>query len=257
MQVRRRGINWRLDLNEGIDFAIYLGVYQSIPRRVIDEWIRPNALTMDIGANLGAFCLPLSKYVGDGGRVIAVEPTDYAFGKLKSNLGLNAELSKRSLAVQAALGASDVGGAMDATFYSRWPLHEDGQHRHSRHEGLAEAARQARFLTLDTLLDEMRADGRIQGRLSFVKLDADGNELSVLQGARRIFTTERPAILIEIAPHVQDEEPQRFEDLLSTLTGYGYALEEADTGRALPVSAAALRQAIKDGASIDALARPV
>ena len=29
-EVRRFGLNWRLDLNEGIDLAIYLGRYQNI-----------------------------------------------------------------------------------------------------------------------------------------------------------------------------------------------------------------------------------
>ena len=256
VRVRRLGVNWLLDLNEGIDFAIYLGRYQSIPRRVIDEWIRPSSLTMDIGANIGAFSLPMLNHVGEGGLVIAVEPTDYAFDKFKANLSLNPNLVPRVKAVQAALTATDAKAKGAAKFYSRWPLYEDGSHRHAEHEGREEAARSARFLTLDRLLAELRSEGRASGRLSFVKLDADGNELTVLQGGRQTFMADRPAMLVEIAPHVQDEQPNRFEELLSTLVEYGYVLEEAVSGRPLPTSAAALRRAISFGASIDALARP-
>ena len=50
--------------------------------------------------------------------------------------------------------------------------------------------------------------------------------------------------LIEIAPHVQDEVPQRFETLLQALDELGYRLEEVSTGRPLAMSAAALRRLI-------------
>jgi hypothetical protein len=58
--VRRRGINWRLDLSEGIDLAIYLGFYQRIPQRVAETWIRPGSVAFDIGANIGAHSFPLA-----------------------------------------------------------------------------------------------------------------------------------------------------------------------------------------------------
>src|SRR5882672_9077000 len=67
--VRRRGVNWRLDLNEGIDLALYLGLYQGLPRRALDRWIRPGSLVVDIGANIGAHCLPMARRVGPAGRV--------------------------------------------------------------------------------------------------------------------------------------------------------------------------------------------
>jgi hypothetical protein len=63
-------------------------------------------------------------------------------------------------------------------------------------------------------------------------------------------------MLIEIAPHIQDEVPQRFEALLATLEGFGYRLEDA-AGKPMPMSADGLRKLIKHGASVDAIARPV
>src|SRR5262249_10642766 len=38
------------DLNEGIDFAVYLGLYQNIPRRIFENCIPPRPLVLDIGA---------------------------------------------------------------------------------------------------------------------------------------------------------------------------------------------------------------
>jgi hypothetical protein len=106
------------------------------------------------------------------------------------------------------------------------------------------------------LLDELRAGGKVKGPANFVKIDVDGHELEVLRGARSTFLKDRPTTLIELAPHVQDEIPERFESLLSTLQEYGYRLEDVQSGATLPMSAQALRTRIADGVSIDAIARP-
>ncbi|HEY6705131.1 MAG TPA: FkbM family methyltransferase [Xanthobacteraceae bacterium] len=127
---RRRDVNWELELNEGIDLAIYLGLYQRIPRRAA-RWITPGALVLDIGANIGAHSLPLARAVGRDGVVVAVEPTDYAFCRLQANAALNPDLQSRLILVQAALTAQTDGPGPkeNARFYSRWPLSGGGPDR--------------------------------------------------------------------------------------------------------------------------------
>jgi Methyltransferase FkbM domain len=104
------------------------------------------------------------------------------------------------------------------------------------------------------LVQEMRAEHRNRP-IAFVKLDVDGHELDVLRGATQLMTAQKPPILIEIGPHVQDEVPQRFEQLIGILERHGYRLETGDTGKKLPMSAPALRALIGDGATIDVIAR--
>ncbi len=209
---------------------------------------------VDIGANIGAHGLRIAKLLGPKGRVVCIEPTDFAFAKLVANAGLNPELSNRLILVQAALtdGAKTVGATQ---FYSRWSLRSDGAPVHAQHLGHLEQARGARFVSLDALLEEQRTAGRIEGPVSFVKLDVDGHELDVLSGARETLRRDKPTMLIEIAPHVQDEVPQRFEKLLQTLETLGYHLEDHETGKPLPMTASALRSMIPDGGSIDVIAR--
>jgi FkbM family methyltransferase len=252
---RRRDVNWELELNEGIDLAIYLGLYQRIPARAA-RWIRPGALVFDIGANIGAYTLPLAQAVGPDGIVVAVEPTDYAFSRLQTNAALNPDLLPRLALLQTALTAQTNGAGLneDARFYARWPLRGGGADRHRKHLGELETAKKARFLTLDVLVQEMRAKHRNRP-IAFVKLDVDGHELDVLRGATQLLTAQKPPILIEIGPHVQDEVPQRFEQLLGVFERHGYRLETADTGKKLPMSAPALRALIGDGATIDVIAR--
>jgi FkbM family methyltransferase len=252
---RRRDVNWELELNEGIDLAIYLGLYQRIPARTA-RWITPGALVFDIGANIGAHTLPFAQALGPDGIVVAVEPTDYAFSRLQANAALNPDLLPRLALVQAALTAqsNDPGPKDHARFYARWPLKGGGTDRHRKHLGELETAKGARFLTLDALVQEMRAKHRNRP-IAFVKLDVDGHELDVLRGATQLLTVQKPPILVEIGPHVQDEVPQRFEQLIGILERHGYRLETGDTGKKLPMSAPALRALIGDGATIDVIAR--
>ena len=63
--------------------------------------MRPGSLVIDIGANIGAFSLPIASDVGEGGCVVAIEPTDYAFTKLVRNAELNPGIASRLIAVQA------------------------------------------------------------------------------------------------------------------------------------------------------------
>src|SRR3954452_9474462 len=81
--VVRDGISYDLDLSQGIDFAIYLGnIYERQTRAALRKLVSPGVLVLDIGANIGAHTLDLARQVGADARVLAFEPTDYAFRKL-------------------------------------------------------------------------------------------------------------------------------------------------------------------------------
>lgn len=87
MRVRRDGIHWDLDLSEGIDFAIFLlGGLELRTLRLYRRLVQPGDTVLDVGANIGAHALPLARLVGASGRVVAFEPTQFAFCKLQRNL---------------------------------------------------------------------------------------------------------------------------------------------------------------------------
>src|SRR5258708_21501632 len=97
--VVRGGISYDLELSQGIDFAIYLGnIYERQTKAALRRLVSPGSLVLDIGANIGAHTLDLAQLVGPNGRVIAFEPTDYAFRKLGRNLDLTPELKSRATA---------------------------------------------------------------------------------------------------------------------------------------------------------------
>ena len=121
-RVKRHGLNWELDLREGIDLAIFaFGSFERETTHAIEKLVAPGSVVLDIGANIGAHTLNLGRLVGPKGKVYAFEPTTYAFRKLKRNLALNPEISARVVAEQSRLTcANKVDRSVE--IYSSWKV---------------------------------------------------------------------------------------------------------------------------------------
>ncbi|MEE8409069.1 MAG: FkbM family methyltransferase [Myxococcota bacterium] len=245
---RRNGIEWELDLEEGIDFAIFLfGQFDLSTARAYRRLVNPGDTVLDIGANIGAHTLPLAHRVGPRGRVVAFEPTEFAFRKLMRNLELNQELAHRVSPVHALL-VRDEAATPPSRIHSSWPLVRSDA-LHPGHGGALKSTGDCKAVRLDDWI----ADNELQ-RVDFIKLDVDGSELHVLGGGRRTLENDRPLILLELCPHLFDDNPSgTFADLIELLAETGYALRTL-AGRALPMADSdALQAMIPRQGSINAI----
>jgi FkbM family methyltransferase len=246
--VNRNGIAYDLDLAQGIDFAIYLGFYERQTTAALRRLVTSGSLVLDIGANIGAHTLTLADRVGPTGRVLAFEPTDYAFTKLGKNLALNPELARRVNAYHCFLAGADAGPVPSA-IYSSWPLaHEAGLH--AKHLGREMKTEAARARSIDSILAET-ADRPV----SLVKLDVDGFECDVLRGATKLLSETRPVFVMELASYVLEERGASLAELLSFFSPAGYRFYDESTNAALPSTAAELSGMIADGGSMNIVAR--
>lgn len=247
VEVQRSGLRWALDLDEGIDFSIWLlGAFERRTVAAYSRFVRPGMTVLDIGANIGAHTLPLARLVGPGGRLIAIEPTAWASGRLQANLALNPELADRVRVRQAMLtGRADA--ALPASLYASWPLQAGDVHPILRAQ--AKSTDGAQALMLDTLLER---DGIT--RVDFVKLDVDGHECDVLRGGLTMFKRDRPAMVLELSPYILEEAGHSLDELLALLANCGYRLTALGSGRPLPMTPAELRQIIPANGGINAVA---
>ncbi len=243
---RRSALWWNLDLREGIDLSIYLfHQFDRSTSAAIHAVLFSGATVLDIGANCGAYALPMAKKVGAQGRVYAIEPTDWAFDRLMKNKSLNVELAESLVPLKMFL--SDSTAAFPQEIYSSWNLLKSNTH--PIHGGDLKSAQNAECMTLDQLVDRLKLT-----RLDFVKLDVDGFESKVIRGGIKSLVRFKPKLLIEITPYTLEEQGDSLEGILLLLKEAGYRLMSENGKKFISMNASVLRKKLPHRGSINALA---
>lgn len=211
------GITYDLDLNEVIDSSIYfLGVYERQTSDNIRALCQPGFVVLDIGANVGCHALPLAKLVGSTGKVIAFEPTSWAFKKLSRNAALNPWATNLKL---ENLGVSDSSASSKRiSFTSSWRLFGPSWER-------VEELRD--FVTIDRYVQLSGLE-----TVNLIKIDVDGYELKVLRGALQTLKDFHPYLVMELGTYTLEAVGDTLEQLLDLLCTFNYSIRE-DTGRLL------------------------
>lgn len=143
---------------------------------------------LDVGAYSGLYTL-LATTVSRSCRVSCFEPVPAIRAWLCRNLELNGVVERVRIVPAAA--AERAAGAVD--FFVSANVYSPGS---SLLQNFGREERTA--ISLPTLsLDEHVAQERLSG-VGLIKIDTEGAEPSVLQGARHLLTTQRPAVLCEI-----------------------------------------------------------
>jgi len=140
-----------------------------------DRW------TIDIGANRGMYAaaaLPFSK------GVIAFEPQSHLAALMRKCLPRSVEI--RECAVSHTSGPVELVVPADPRFHAEARVVRDaaGGGRPSDHVVQSVSA--------------VRLDDVIDRPVGLIKIDVEGHELAVLQGAGRIMATWRPNVIIEL-----------------------------------------------------------
>jgi len=155
----------------------------------IRSHVRPDAVCLDVGANIGLYSLGLS-HLAPQGKVYAFEPSPTTYGHLQSNLATNGATNVD--ACNLAVGHS-VGTVVfhDFSFFSAGSFSSDVGSLLSSESYQSDA-----FEAAATTLDDFVADRGLD-RVDFVKVDVEGAEMSVLAGAEKTLATYRPVTVLE------------------------------------------------------------
>jgi FkbM family methyltransferase len=131
--------------------------------------LKPDSVFVDCGANIGLWTLtaaPIAK------RVVALEPTPDTAERLRSNIAVSG--FSNTVVIEAAVGAAPGRGFLEES------------HHHNVNRLVSDGGREVDVVTLDSIGD---VDG--------IKIDVEGAEVSVLQGAVSSLTCCRPWVMIE------------------------------------------------------------
>jgi FkbM family methyltransferase len=197
------GVNLKLDLSQTIDVAVFLGRFEREVVAAIDLHTRTDDIILDIGANAGVHALAFAKRAYQSGKVYAFEPTDYAFGRLVENIGLNPQLYIEAFKI--ALSNENIE-SKEIDFRSSW-----------RTDGVIDKRRNCvSFVRLDDWISKMNIK-----RVDIIKLDVDGFEYSVLHGAVETVKKYLPTFFMEVGLYHFEDKERNPVFLLSEI-GYKY-----------------------------------
>jgi len=224
-RIQRDGINYEIDLSEGIELSLFLfGNFQKHVSQNKFIHIPKDGIIFDIGANVGLMSLQFAKLVPQG-RVYSFEPTHYAYQRLLKNISLNPELVKRILTTQAFISAESKKDAGIQAF-SSWKVDgSKGDVMHPLHLGTAKPTEGIASVTLN---DFCLTNG-IQ-RIDFIKIDTDGHEFEILKGASETIARFRPSIILEIGLYVMTEKGIDFAFYSEYFGKLNYKMMDAKTG---------------------------
>ncbi|MFL6285990.1 MAG: FkbM family methyltransferase [Pyrinomonadaceae bacterium] len=226
-----RGVSWAIN---GVSYRIdphhrhRLGKdYDAPVAAFLRERVKPGAVCVDVGANVGVYVLQFAHWSAPSGRVIAFEPNPGALAVLRKHVRFNG-LTGRVTVVPAAVSVS----AGVATLYA---ADADGMSRLGEpNSAIAERAREINVATVT--LDEYCERERLAPDWLF--MDIEGFEIAALEGARNLIESRGAAmgIVVEMHPNAWGSagtDRAQLERLLkelklesAPLTGQTYALDE-------------------------------
>ncbi len=173
--------------------------YDKTTTRLIKETVSNNMRVIDIGANIGYYTMLLASLVGNNGHVCAIEPEQNNYDRLSYNININSYDNIVPLALAAGhenkivkLYASHVSSGRNNLI----------EHRDNGHTV------EVPMMTLDSIVKECT-------QIDFVKCDAEGYDLNVMIGAKRVIQ-ESPNIkwLMEIWLHGLGKLGQSLHDII-------------------------------------------
>lgn len=177
-QVDLKGLkfNYRSD-DKYIGQRIALGKYEIIESALFVANINNNSIVVDIGANIGYYALLASKIAK---KVYAFEPDSEIFMILKKNIVDNNLTNV--IAINKAVGDKKDTGYMikDKDNFGNQRLDTGGRIKDKSNE-----------------VEVIKLDDYIKEKIDLIKIDVQGYEPKVVEGAKKIIEKYKPAIFME------------------------------------------------------------
>lgn len=146
------------------------------------DWVSPGDWVLDVGANIGHYTFRLSELVGAEGRVIAFEPVTATHELLSANI----RRLKHSNVTVMNVGASEETREFSVDI----PKFDTGLNNYYM---ASLSDKDGEFRVMCISIDSLN----LPGRVSLVKVDAEGHDLQVLKGMKSLLARDHPVLIVE------------------------------------------------------------
>jgi FkbM family methyltransferase len=177
------------------------GEFSEGEMKLFNQILRPGMTVVDAGANIGAHTIYFAKAVGPEGQVFAFEPQRVLYQMLCGNVALNSY--SNVVAVNVGLGRE-----LGAAFIPKIDYAKGGNFG-GISLGTTKDGEKVPVMTLDSY-------GLNSCHL--IKIDVEGMEQAVLEGAKTLLQQHKPLL------YVENDRAEKSKDLIQWLHANGYRL---------------------------------
>ncbi len=212
--VTRNGVKFNLHLNDYMQWHIFADL-PDFSWQKATEYLQSEGVILDIGANVGAFSLKLAQQIKQKDKqnckVIAFEPNPFVCEAFQKNVSLNPSLQKIIRLEKIALGAKNEESQF---VFSNTNSGGGKVLRDDSTQGIS-----IEIKTLDNYLQEQK----IQNVL-FIKIDVEGFEPFVIEGAKETIRRYKPKLYIEMTEKWFKEHNSSTQIIMDYLETENYQL---------------------------------
>lgn len=166
------------------------------------QYIPEGGTVIDVGAMIGDHTATYAEWVGPSGTVWAFEPNPEAYECLRFNMQKHAQVEFVR------------GGLSDREEYISLQLSDN--------------AGASYLVQLPGPIKVMPLDNILFPRVDFIKIDAEGFESQILDGARKTIDQHRPVMLIEVNHGALIRAGSSSSELLEKIRSFKYITEITD-----------------------------
>ena len=225
-----RGLRYVLEPGENAGaFLRAGGNYEVAETRFCERVVRPGTTAFDVGAHIGLYSLLLARLVGTEGRVHAFEPEPRNHERLIANLALNGADNVVARRAAAYSRTSRVELNVFGAGLGAW--HSLGRPRLPDPFAPGRTVEPVGAIEVEAVaLDDYCAEAGVR-RIDFLKVDVEGAERDVLEGARGLLAEGGVGVILFEASLPQTEAlghgPAEVFELLAEHGFRSFALDDA------------------------------
>lgn len=172
---------------EGGGATTYFNMMEPQQTRLFSSVVKASDTLYDIGANVGYYTLLGSRLVGDGGKVISVEPVIRNLYYLYQHI----ELNKVTNVLLLAMACSDKTSIASFALGSNSALGRLSDNRDAQPSDIHGLS-----VVPTTTVDLIAHHTNLMPDV--IKIDVEGAELQVLRGAQYVLSQVRPSIFLSV-----------------------------------------------------------
>ncbi|CAN5507047.1 hypothetical protein BH10BAC1_BH10BAC1_07690 [soil metagenome] len=220
-KAKREGIHYILDISDYQHWLIYFGVNEDRPSGLF-ELVKTGDLIIDIGANIGQTAMTFAKLGGENSMIYGFEPDPVNFLIAKENLKQNK--FKNIHYFNVGLGSKKE----ELSLKINSPQNRGGN-RIDRNR--SEESFTIKIESLDDLIAQLNIEN-----VNLIKIDVEGFEKEVLEGAIKTIKKFSPTLFIEIDDRNLQEQETSARELVDYISSLGYICVNATNKKTIKSS---------------------